>query len=153
MTAPATGGLARIIIGALLLAPEGYGGESSTQARRTPAREFTIANRCPAPASACSRSGGCGARYLASVHAPGTDCPACGRPLVAAPGQANVAYDAHTALRATVNDVQHFLTPTALRFLPGVPVPRWEPGLPAGLRGYPGLPAALGPGGRSPFEN
>lgn len=150
---PATGGLARIIIGTLQLAPEGYGGEFNPGAR-TPAREFTIANRCPAPMSACSRSGGCGTRYLASAHAPGTPCPACGRPLVAAPGQANVAYDAHTALRATVDDVQHFLTPTALRFLPGVPIPTGSPDFLQQV--YVDVPAYQPPSvpaGGSPFEN
>lgn len=155
-TEDATGGLAEIIIGTLqLIGPpaDGYGGEFNP-GTRTPAREFTIANRSPAAMVACTDVGGCGSRYLASVYSPGDPCPACGVPLLAAPGRADVAYDAHTAPQVTVDGVERFMTPTALRFLPGLPVPMGSPDFVQEV--YADLPAYQPPSvpmGATPFEN
>ncbi len=123
---PATGGYPGIIIGDLIATgpPDRYGGEYGP-GTHTPTREFTIANRTPAPVSVCPvENGGCGARYLRSAYAPGDACPACGVTLVAGHGEADVHYDAHTPPAATVAGDRYWMTPEALRFGPGAgPVP------------------------------
>jgi len=123
---PATGGFPGILIGDLIAAgpPDQYGGEYGP-GTHTPTRDFTIANRAPAPVSVCPvSSGGCGARYLRSDYAPGDACPACGIALVAGHGEADACYDAHTAPAALVAGNRYWMTPEALRFGPGAnPVP------------------------------
>lgn len=128
-TEPATGGLARIILGQLTgptVVGGGWGGEYKPGAR-TPARLFSIANRLSVRPLVCRR--GCGARYiLGQPYAdgndgqlgPGDDCPACGRNLTAERGEADARYDVHGAVTAATGAR---LTPEAFRFEPHALVP------------------------------
>jgi len=121
---PATGGYPGIVVGSLqdVGPPEAWGGEYGP-GMRTPTREFTVANRAPAPMSVCPvAAGGCGARYLAADFAPGDACPACGVTLVTAAGEADLHYDAHTAPSASVGTARYWMTPEAVKFGPGTPV-------------------------------
>ncbi len=122
----ATGGFPGIIVGDLVAAgpPDLYGGEYGP-GTHTPTREFTIANRTPAPVSVCPVSaGGCGTRFLQSEYAPGDVCPVCGVVLVAEDSEADVNYDAHTPPSALVAGNRYWMTPEAFRFGPGAgPVP------------------------------
>lgn len=114
----ATGGFANIIIGDEV-APGQYGGEYGPGSR-TPVRQFTVANRAPAPVTVCPlEAGGCGTRFLASEHPAGTPCPVCGVLLVNADGEADVHYDAHTAPSAVVGNSRYWMTPEAFIFGPG----------------------------------
>lgn len=140
-TEAATGGHARIIIGQYqdpVGGPTGWVGQYGP-GTRTPARLFALANRTPVRVLECPVTNrGCGARYQAGQPLPpggagnavldvGSDCPACGRPLVAARGEADVCYDGHGPLSALVNGNLYRMMAGAFSFGPTAFIPIGAP--------------------------